>query len=103
MENYGFPFENHTVTTEDGYILELHRIPYGSKRNKYHKGPPVLIVPGTHSTSADWVNTGKNSLGFILADRDYDVWLANYRGTTWSRKHIRLDPDADKRQFWDYR
>nr|CAD7603633.1 unnamed protein product [Timema genevievae] len=25
----GYPAETHTVTTEDGYILTLHRIPYG--------------------------------------------------------------------------
>ncbi|KAF2896922.1 hypothetical protein ILUMI_09252 [Ignelater luminosus] len=104
IENYRYPFENHTVTTEDGYILELHRIPHGKGEVNCHNitGPPVLIVPGTHSTSADWVNMGKNSLGFILADRGYDVWLANYRGTTWSRKHIRLDPDVHKKEFWDY-
>ncbi len=25
----GYPAETHTVTTEDGYILEIHRIPFG--------------------------------------------------------------------------
>ncbi|PIO74355.1 hydrolase, alpha/beta domain protein [Teladorsagia circumcincta] len=29
IEHWGYPAEIHTVTTEDGYILELHRIPYG--------------------------------------------------------------------------
>ncbi|KAF2890007.1 hypothetical protein ILUMI_16166, partial [Ignelater luminosus] len=102
IEKYGFPFENHIVTTEDGYILQLHRIPYGRKTNNYHKGAPVLIVPGVFESSADWVNTGENSLGFILADRGYDVWLANYRGSRWSRKHIKLNPDVDKKEFWDW-
>lgn len=100
---YGFPFENHTVTTEDGYLLELHRIPYGRKKGNNQKRAPVLIIPGTGCSSADWVNTGENSLGFILADRGYDVWLGNYRGTTWSRKHIKLNPDVDRKKFWDYR
>ena len=30
MINYwGYPAEAHTVTTEDGYILTMHRIPHG--------------------------------------------------------------------------
>ncbi|KAF2886921.1 hypothetical protein ILUMI_19251 [Ignelater luminosus] len=102
IEKYGFPFENHTVTTEDGYILALHRIPYGRIKNNDHKREPVLIMPGTFATSADWVNMGENSLGFILADRGYDVWLANYRGSTWSRKHVKLNPEVNKEQFWDW-
>ncbi|KAF2899230.1 hypothetical protein ILUMI_06945, partial [Ignelater luminosus] len=103
IKNYGFPFEKHAVTTEDGYILELHRIPYGRKRNNYyHKREPVLVIPGTFASSADWVNMGENSLGFILADRGYDVWLGNYRGSTWSRKHIKLNPDVDKKEFWNW-
>ncbi|KAF2896923.1 hypothetical protein ILUMI_09253, partial [Ignelater luminosus] len=103
IEKYGFPFENHTVTTADGYILEIHRIPHGRNKFAYHGGPPVLIVPGTLSGSADYVNMGiEKSLGFILADHGYDVWLANHRGTTWSRKHVRLNPDVDKEEFWDF-
>ena len=30
MHNYGgYPAETHWVTTDDGYILTIHRIPYG--------------------------------------------------------------------------
>ncbi|KAF2889694.1 hypothetical protein ILUMI_16479 [Ignelater luminosus] len=81
IEKNGYPFENHTVQTEDGYILEIHRIPHGRNSSR-NTGPPVLFVPGYFCSSADWVNMGpENSLGFILADKGYDVWLANYRGT----------------------
>jgi lysosomal acid lipase/cholesteryl ester hydrolase len=30
----GNPAESHTVTTADGYILTLHRIPYSPKSNR---------------------------------------------------------------------
>ncbi|XP_044010328.1 lipase 3-like [Aphidius gifuensis] len=35
-----------------------------------------------------------------LADEGYDVWLGNYRGTTYGRSHVKLSPDDKK--FWDY-
>ncbi|KAF5298366.1 hypothetical protein FQR65_LT01144 [Abscondita terminalis] len=103
IEKYGFPVEVHTITTEDGYILETHRIPHG-RSNKDEPGKiPVLVMPGVVCGSDIWVNMGLNdSLGFVLADKGYDVWLANYRGTTWSRKHQTFDPDTNPKEFFDY-
>lgn len=37
---------------------------------------------------------------FLLADAGYDVWLANTRGSTYSRKHEKYQ-DTDYR-FWDF-
>ncbi|VFQ73503.1 unnamed protein product [Cuscuta campestris] len=34
----------------------------------------------------------------ILADKGYDVWISNTRGTEYSRRHQYLDPNA--REFW---
>lgn len=36
-----------------------------------------------------------------LADIGYDVWLANCRGSTYSRNHLKLKPT--KSDFWDFR
>lgn len=104
VAKYGYPLERHTTTTEDGYVLELHRIPHGINNAGETNKPAVLLQHGLLSSSADWVNNGgpEKSLGFILADRGYDVWLGNQRGNTWSRKHVSLDPDADKEKFWDF-
>jgi len=54
------------VTTDDGYILMLHRIPYPKGQNSGSTGRPVLIQHGFLESSADWVlNPSEESLGKI--------------------------------------
>ena len=53
----GYPPEVHHVTTEDGYILEMHRMPFG-KRSPLEPGvtrPVVYMQHGLLASSADWV------------------------------------------------
>lgn len=105
----GYPAETHHVTTEDGYILEMHRIPHGHPNNIIRPQPPtqksripVLIFHGNAQSSADWVvNTPvHDALGFFLADAGYDVWLANQRGNTYSTRHVTLTTADSK--FWEF-
>ncbi|XP_017099328.2 lipase 3 isoform X2 [Drosophila bipectinata] len=94
IHKYGYPAENHTVETDDGYILTLHRIARPG-------AIPVLLVHGLLDSSATWVMMGPNkALGYLLYDQGYDVWMANVRGNTYSRKHVKYSTHHAK--FWDF-
>ena len=96
----------HEVTTEDGYILNVFRIPgmltendNGTSASK----PPVLLQHGLFDSAYCWiVNYADVAPAFVAARAGYDVWLGNSRGNTFSRAHVKYDPDHDKEEFWDY-
>ncbi|XP_059352014.1 lipase lipl-1-like [Daphnia carinata] len=98
IKNRGYPVEIHQVTTDDGYILELHRIPPNSSTTPKKV---VFLQHGVLQTSGVWTGNPTNrSLAFLLADRSYDVWLGNFRGNTFSRRHTTLNPS--QAEFWKF-
>jgi len=98
---HGYPVQVMEVTTEDGYILTIHRIAHGRNGADTKPRKPVLVQHGLLCSSASWItNTPDKNLPYLLAEEGYDVWLGNIRGTLFGRKHIHLSP-KDK-QFWAY-
>lgn len=92
---YNYTCEVHSVTTRDGYILELHRIPNKGKQ-------AVVLGHGIVGSSGNFVISGPgNALSFLLFDRGYDVWMINFRGNRYSRKHVGINPDKNP-IFWQF-
>lgn len=103
IQSKGFPCEEHKVLTKDGYILGVFRIRHGRNSSlAAMPGRPVLLQHGLLDAATTWVmNLPDQSLGYILADMGYDVWLGNMRGNYFSRAHTKYDPDHDD-EFWDF-
>ncbi|KAK6238620.1 hypothetical protein QUC31_004089 [Theobroma cacao] len=107
VETQGYACEEHTVTTQDGYILSMQRIPVGRSGGAPGNRPPVLLQHGLLMVAKSVMDgitwlllPPEQSLAFVLADNGYDVWLANSRGTKYSKGHTSLSP-ADS-AYWNW-
>jgi lysosomal acid lipase/cholesteryl ester hydrolase len=107
IEAKGYPSEEHFVTTPDGFVLGLHRVPAPTHSNDGAdsaplKLRPVLVLHGfMHSSEAFTIRQNvTDSLPLVLHDAGYDIWLGNNRGNKYSHKHISKKPKHE--DFWDF-
>ncbi|GMF44260.1 unnamed protein product [Phytophthora fragariaefolia] len=106
IEARGYAVETHNVTTADGYILTMHRLPKSYDESQSGEAAAknklaILVQHGLLDSSFSWVCNFRNqSLAFVLADAGYDVWLGNNRGNTYSDHHVKYT--SDDKEFWDF-
>ncbi|CAH2042724.1 unnamed protein product, partial [Iphiclides podalirius] len=105
LKKHQYKVEEHTVKTDDGYLLTIFRIaPKNTKKTENEHDKKVKVVFLAHGllgSSDDWLLMGpKMSLAYMLADEGYEVWLGNTRGNKYARHHVskhEAHPD-----FWQF-
>lgn len=101
MDMHNYPYEEHFITTEDGYILRYFRIQAKNSVIVQTGKPVVYLQHGLLDSSDTWIgNQEDKAPGFMLANRGYDVWLGNIRGNRYSTNHTFLNTSQEP--FWQY-
>jgi pimeloyl-ACP methyl ester carboxylesterase len=104
--HWGYATETYYVTTDDGYILQVLRLP--RKRNDFEDKPqehrPVVFLQhGLDGSAYDFVaNLPNQAPAFVFADAGFDVWLGNFRGNYYARGHINPNITQGKHEFWQF-
>ncbi|KAJ8967155.1 hypothetical protein NQ317_000961 [Molorchus minor] len=98
-KRYGYPIKKYKVTSEDGYIIALYRIPHNNT-DLNTKRQPVLLHHGIGGQALFWMLKQQNSLAFFLVNNGYDVWMATARGSGQSRQHKYLTTDDP--MYWNF-
>jgi pimeloyl-ACP methyl ester carboxylesterase len=97
---HGYGFEAHNVTTEDGYILTLYRIPAKKDQPITPNKPVVFLQHGLIDLADTWI-MNEPCPGFLFSDAGYDVWLGNSRGSYHSLGHVKYNYKTDP-QYWKF-
>ncbi len=95
LAEVNIPFENHYVTTVDGYILNVHRLPNPNATKT------VFLQHGILASSWCWlINDPRYAPAVMLYKRGYEVFLGNSRGNIFSTNHTHLRTDSEA--FWNF-
>ena len=99
-EAHGYQFQSYNVTTEDGYILTLYRIPAAKGKPIVPGKPVVFLQHGLLDLADTWI-MDIPAPAFLFSDAGFDVWLGNSRGSYHSLGHVKYNYNTDP-QYWQF-
>ena len=81
--------EKHVYHTKDGYLNTVYRIPGPKNFTKNDNYPKKVAIyqHGLIDCCIGIVADEEDSLGIMLVNSGYDLWLNNSRGNRYSRDH----------------
>jgi pimeloyl-ACP methyl ester carboxylesterase len=97
----GLDLQEYVITTEDGYVLSLHRLVIPNDPDRDSK-KPVLLQHGLLASSGAWISGGFNSLAYHFVESGYDVWLGNNRCGFEPRHKEYSGNLMHNEQYWDW-
>jgi len=105
LRMHKYTFETHSITTEDGYILTVHRITGNENINQtiYNSTQirkPVVLQHGISASGNNFVANGYRSPAMFYFDQGFDVWLPNVRGSQYSEKHVKYNFHSE--EYWNF-
>lgn len=117
---YIYPFVEHKIVTEDGYILTAWNFNLDIVKQKQGlnssleeteflkelpgKGKVIMVQHGLLDDSYTWITLKEKAIVTLLIRAGYDVWLTNNRGNIYSWEHT--NPKMNSRNifnaYWDF-
>ncbi|KAG2388668.1 hypothetical protein C9374_000107 [Naegleria lovaniensis] len=92
----GFKSKNYICSTEDGYKVELNRIPNVQSKTA------VYFQHGILDSGFTWIGSSPN-VGLACAANGYDVFLGNLRGYGLAKCHGKHARESiTTREYWDF-
>ena len=94
VNDSGYPYELITVTTTDGYIITLERLPHPESTKV------LYFQHGLIDSGFTWLASGNStSLAMAAYDKGYDVFLGNFRGNPPTSHE---DENISSSDYWDF-
>lgn len=89
------------ITTDDGYILKVFRIPGLATEGVTLGKKAVLLQHGILDSADCWISHNPTvAPAFQVARAGYDVWLGNSRGNKYSHQHT--NPKISNKDYWSF-
>ena len=102
VEAAGFGYQEHHVTTDDGYVLMVVQIKNKQVQAGAHP-PAVFFQHGLMDTSHSWISQSADKASvFRMAAAGYNVFLGNNRGNSFSNTNTHLDSKKDAEKFYNF-